>query len=224
MKEMLHEKKLVKARAKKLYRKFRTFVFAATKWIGVLTMNRKRIKVNELCLKAYEKCRILSLGRIIERTVLTEGCEKFLTFTMLCKLMIQWNKTIIKIQRWARKCMEYKNIVYKGALDQWNRLENAISLRPTKKRGKSFKPRPVFIKDEVKIHQIRFFIKLQLKNYAKAQIIYKASLQEKRNFPATKPQPLNMLGSNFLHEISKQITSNTSVKRLSMRTEAYKIL
>lgn len=217
--EKFLERKAMKVKCRKIWKKFKIFALAAARWTLILYEKRKIRKLEDIKNQMMIQTKFLVYERMICRTVLVEASEEILTIAMLIPLMRKWKKAIIKIQRWCRRCLKYKSRTYTSIFDYWKNSENMISLKNIRKKGKSIFKTSLNLSDEARISHIRNFVKTQAKKNAQEIIEYENAL---RKNPGSidllkPPEKIDLLSEKYLKEITDHIEGLFSTKRLSTR-------
>ncbi|OMJ72097.1 hypothetical protein SteCoe_29550 [Stentor coeruleus] len=224
--EKFIERKAMKVKCKKIWKKLKIFTIAAARWTLILYEKRKIRKLTDIKNQMMIQTKHLIYERIFHRTILVGASEAILTIAMLIPLMRKWKKAIIKIQRWCRKCLLYKNRIYTSIFDYWKNNENIISLKNiNKKKGKSIFKTSLSLSDEARISHIRSFVKNQVKKYAQEMTAYKKALREDPEAIdfLKPPEKINILSDKYFKEITDHIENLLSIKRQSQRRSQLKI-
>ncbi|OMJ89431.1 hypothetical protein SteCoe_8430 [Stentor coeruleus] len=223
--EKFLERKTMKVKCKKIWKKIKIFAIAVARWTLILYEKRKINKLKDIKKQMVMQTKFLVYERMIHRTVLVEASEVILTIAMLIPLMKKWKKSVIKIQRWGLRWLKYKKRIYASIFDYWKNSENIISLKNIRKKGKSIFKTSLNLSDEVRISHIRNFVKTQAKKYAKETIDYKKTIKEDPEMISflKPPEKIDILSEKSLKMITDYIENLFNIKRLSTRRSYLKI-
>ena len=122
-----------------------------------------------------------------------------------------------------RRCANHRRAIWNTILHHWKSVQNQISIKKIKKKGKQVKYNIPDLPDGVKMEYIKGYVKEKIRKRNMLIKEYKNSpLYNSRD---RKNDVYQMFPLEFTYEdITAQLKANMTQKRLSMRKSKYKHL
>lgn len=162
---------------------------------------------------ASKSIRVFLIQTNVNRLLLLDFIEYSINRGTLKALVTKFNLKIKLIQNSIRSFLMFRKNVYLHLVTLWKSIESRISLNKIGKKKKNSILAHNFLTPNSKILFIRSFIKSKVREYVRSLQAFKTS-----QLPGNqKPFPLDMLGTNFIRQITLQIESEIMPKRMSLK-------